>query len=80
MKMIRWIIAPLCCLLSLVCCGSGSGGGSDAGLRPALDLKIFSWNGTYATFEAKTLNATHVRALCAPAIPERALRSRASSR
>ena len=64
MKMIRWIIAPLCCLLSLVCCGSGSGGGSDAGLRPALDLKIYSWNGTYATFEAKTLNATHVRALC----------------
>ena len=44
MKMIRWIIAPLCCLLSLVCCGSGSG--SDAGLRPALDLKIYSWNGT----------------------------------
>ena len=64
MKIVRWIIAPLCCLLSLVCCGNGNDGGSDAGRQPALDLKIYSWNGTYATFETQTLNATHVRALC----------------
>ncbi|WP_290535764.1 DUF4855 domain-containing protein [Alistipes sp.] len=64
MKIVRWIIAPLCCLLSLVCCGNGNDGGSDTGRQPALDLKIYSWNGTYATFEAQTLNATHVRALC----------------
>ena len=67
MKMIRWILAPLCCLLSLVCCGSSNDGSPDDGRRPALNLEIASWNGTYATFEVQTLNASHVRALCLPA-------------
>ena len=31
MKMIRWILAPLCCLLSLVCCGSSNDGSPTTG-------------------------------------------------
>ncbi len=37
--MIRWILAPLCCLLSLVCCGSSNDGSPDDGRRPALNLR-----------------------------------------
>ena len=63
--MIRWIITPLLCLLSLACCGNGNDAGGTS-RRPALEMKIASTGGNHITLDIQWLNATHARVLCLP--------------
>ena len=65
--MIRsWIVMPLLCALSFVCCSNGDDDGSSGGgKKPAMSLVIESSDGESVTLGIKWLNATHVRMVCA---------------
>lgn len=73
--MIRsWIVMPLLCALSFVCCSNGDDDGSSGGgKKPAMSLVIESSDGESVTLGIKWLNATHVRVVCMATEDKKAL-------
>ena len=73
--MIRsWIVMPLLCALSFVCCSNGDDDGSSGGgKKPAMSLVIESSDGESVTLGIKWLNATHVRMVCMATEDKKAL-------
>lgn len=73
--MIRsWIVMPLLCALSFICCSNGDDDGSSGGgKKPAMSLVIESSDGESVTLGIKWLNATHVRMVCMATEDKKAL-------
>ena len=69
-----WIVMPLLCALSFVCCSNGDDDGSSGGgKKPAMSLVIESSDGESVTLGIKWLNATHVRMVCMATEDKKAL-------